>query len=41
MVDIPYSLTLEWFFCGVIEYIIGGIVLAMVFRPKAKEPEKA
>jgi hypothetical protein len=41
MVDIPYSLTLEWFICGVIEYIIGGIVLALVFRPKAKEPEKA
>jgi len=41
MIDIPYSLTLEWFICGVIEYIIGGIVLALVFRPKAKEPEKA
>jgi hypothetical protein len=41
MVDIPYSLTLEWFISGVIEFIIGGIVLALVFRPKAKEPEKA
>jgi len=40
MIAIPYSLTLQWFLYGVIEYVIGGIVLALVFRPKAKEPEK-
>jgi hypothetical protein len=41
MIAIPYSLALQWFIYGVIEYIIAGIVLALVFRPKAKEPEKA
>jgi len=40
MIDIPYKLTLQWFIIGVIEYIIGGIVLALVFRTKAKEPAK-
>ena len=40
MIAIPYWLTLQWFIYGVIEYVIGGIVLALVFRLKAKEPEK-
>jgi hypothetical protein len=40
MIAIPYSLALQWFIYGVIEYVIGGIVLALVFRLKAKEPEK-
>jgi hypothetical protein len=41
MIAIPYSLALEWFIFGVIEYIIAGIVLALVFGSKPKEPVKA
>ena len=41
MIDIPYSLALQWFIYGIIEYIIAGIVLAMVYGMKPKEPEKA
>lgn len=38
MVAIPYSLALQWFIYGVIEYIIAGVALALVFKggkPKA------
>ena len=37
---IPYSLALQWFIYGVIEYIIAGIILAWVFgrKPKAASP---
>ena len=41
MIDIPYSLALQWFIYGIIEYIIAGMVLAMVYAMKPKEPEKA
>jgi hypothetical protein len=41
MIAIPYSLALEWFIFGVIEYMIAGVVLAMVFGMKPKEPAKA
>ncbi len=40
MVAIPYSLALEWFICGVIEYIIAGIFLALVFGKTAHEAPK-
>jgi hypothetical protein len=40
MIAIPYSLALQWFIYGLIEYIIAGIVLALAFRIKLKEPEK-
>jgi hypothetical protein len=40
MIAIPYSLALQWFIYGLIEYIIAGIVLALVFGPKPKEAEK-
>ncbi|MCX6143731.1 MAG: hypothetical protein NTZ35_10955 [Ignavibacteriales bacterium] len=40
MIAIPYSLALQWFIYGLIEYIIAGIVLALVFGPKPKEVEK-
>ena len=36
MIAIPYSLALQWFIYGVIEYIIAGIVLALVFKEKPK-----
>ena len=39
MIAIPYSLALQWFIYGVIEYVIYGIALALVFRKKA-EPVK-
>jgi hypothetical protein len=36
MIAIPYSLALQWFIYGLIEYIIAGIVLALVFGSKPK-----
>ena len=41
MIAIPYSLALQWFIYGIIEYVIAGMVLAMVYGMKPKEPEKA
>jgi hypothetical protein len=38
MMPIPFSLALQWFVYGTIEYVIAGMVLAMVFRPKAQPP---
>ena len=35
MVAIPYSLALQWFLYGVVEYVIGGVILALVFGKKA------
>jgi len=34
MIAIPYSLALQWFIYGVIEYTIVGIALALVFGKK-------
>ncbi len=39
MVAIPYSLALQWFIYGVIEYIIAGVALALVF--KGGKPKQA
>ena len=36
MIAIPYSLALQWFLYGVVEYILAGIVLALVFKSKPK-----
>ena len=36
MSPIPYSLALQWFIYGVIEYVIFGIAVAMVFGKKAQ-----
>lgn len=41
MIAIPYSLALQWFIYGVIEYMIAGVVLALVFGMKGKEAAKA
>lgn len=38
---IPYSLALQWFIYGVIQYIILGVVVAMVFGMKGKEQAPA
>jgi hypothetical protein len=34
MIAIPYSLALQWFIYGVIEYVIMGVVVALVFGKK-------
>lgn len=39
MIEIPYSLALQWFILGVIEYVIYGVALALVFAQKPKEVE--
>lgn len=31
---VPYSLALQWFLYGLVEYIICGVALALVFKPK-------
>lgn len=41
MVAIPYSLALQWFIYGVLEYVIAGVVLAFIFGMKPKEPVKS
>jgi hypothetical protein len=40
MIAIPYSLALRWFIYGVAEYLIMGIVLALVFRSRPKRTER-
>jgi hypothetical protein len=35
MINIPYSLALQWFIYGVIEYIIYGVMLALVYGKQA------
>jgi hypothetical protein len=37
MMAIPYSIALQWFVYGVIEYIIAGIALSIVFKERQKE----
>lgn len=32
MIEIPYSLALQWFIFGIIEYIIAGVVLSLVYK---------
>ncbi len=34
MIAIPYSLALQWFIYCVIEYVVAGLVLALIFKPK-------
>jgi uncharacterized membrane protein len=35
MINMPYSLALQWFIYGVIEYVIYGIILAVVYGKQA------
>jgi hypothetical protein len=35
MINIPYSLALQWFIYGIIEYIVYGIVLSLVYGKQA------
>lgn len=41
MFDIGYSLTVQWFLYAVVQYIIGGIILGLIFKPKSAQPAKA
>lgn len=34
MIAIPYSMAIQWFLYGIVEYVIGGIILALVFGKK-------
>jgi len=34
MIDIPYSLALQWFIYGIIQYVIYGVLLSLVFGKK-------
>ncbi len=35
MINIPYSLALQWFLYSIVEYVIYGVALAMVFGNQA------
>lgn len=35
MYPIPFSLALQWFIYGMIEFIVAGIIAAAIYRPKA------
>jgi hypothetical protein len=34
MVAIPYSMALQWFLYGIVEYVVSGVILALVFGKK-------
>jgi hypothetical protein len=34
MIAIPYALALKWFLFGIVQYVIMGIVVAMVYGKK-------
>ncbi len=40
MIAIPYSLALQWFIYGVLEYVIAGVVIAYIFGRESAEPAK-
>ncbi|MBI4430070.1 MAG: hypothetical protein HY562_13235 [Ignavibacteriales bacterium] len=40
-IAIPYSLALQWFLYGIVEYVIAGVVLAMVFAKVGKDGSPA
>ncbi len=41
MISIPYSLALEWFIYALLEYVIAGVILSLIFAQKTKAPETA
>jgi len=41
MYPMPYSLCLQWFLYGIVTYIILGILVALVYGRKPKEPAAA
>jgi hypothetical protein len=40
MIAIPYTMALQWFIYGVIEYLVAGVVLALVFAAGSKQAPK-
>ncbi len=41
MMPIPYSLALQWFIYGTLEYMIVGLLLSLAFRLKEQTPTTA
>ncbi|MEW5799083.1 MAG: hypothetical protein AB1728_08760 [Bacteroidota bacterium] len=41
MIAIPYAMAMQWFLYGIVEYVIGGIILALVFGKKEAAPTTA
>ena len=41
MIAVPYSLAVQWFIYGLIEYVVAGVVLALVFAAQTKGGQKA
>lgn len=37
MIEIPYSLALQWFIFGIVGYIVYGVILAWIYGMKPKE----
>jgi hypothetical protein len=38
LMQIPYSIALQWFLFGTIEYVVAGTLLAIVFRQRTDQP---
>ena len=38
MIAIPYAMAMQWFLYGIVEYVICGIILALVFGKKEAAP---
>lgn len=41
MIAIPYAMAMQWFLYGIVEYVICGIILALVFGKKEAAPAAA
>ncbi|MCX6143647.1 MAG: hypothetical protein NTZ35_10525 [Ignavibacteriales bacterium] len=41
MIAIPYPLAVQWFIYGLIQYVVAGVVLALVFAAQTKGGQKA
>jgi hypothetical protein len=38
LMQIPYAVALQWFIYGAIEYVLAGILLAIVFKKRSDQP---
>jgi hypothetical protein len=34
---VPFTLALQWFIYGMIEFVICGLIAAMIYKPKKEE----
>lgn len=39
LMQIPYAVAVLWFLSGAIEYVLAGVLLAVVFRQRVDQPE--